>query len=129
MDYDSSVTGVPRDQIVAALRAELPVSEMREREGPLISGGYVKPLYLQPMYQELVGYGTVSCPFTCPHYEGTVDYSEGICLVAENAHNNTLISHELMRPPMTDADLDDVAAAFHKVFENLDTLKNAKVAS
>lgn len=129
MDYDPSVTGVPRAQIVAALRAELPVSEMREREGPLISGGYVKPLYLQPMYQELVGYGTVSCPFTCPHYGGTVDYSEGICPVAENAHNNTLISHELMRPPMTEADLDDVASAFHKVFENLDTLKNAKVAS
>ena len=129
MHYDQSATDVPRQQIVAALKAELPVSEMREREGPLISGGYVKPLYLQPMYQELVGYGTVSCPFTCPHYEGTVDYSEGLCPVAENAHNSTLISHELMRPPMNEADLNDVIAAFHKVFENLDDLKNSKAAS
>ncbi|MEL0106297.1 MAG: DegT/DnrJ/EryC1/StrS family aminotransferase [Rhodospirillales bacterium] len=126
LDYDPSVTGVVRETIVAALRAELPVSEMREREGTLVSGGYVKPLYLQPMYRELVGYGTVSCPFTCPHYGGTVDYSEGICPEAEAAHNTTLISHELMRPPMTETDLDDVANAFHKVFENLDDLKNAK---
>ncbi|MEQ8194801.1 MAG: DegT/DnrJ/EryC1/StrS family aminotransferase [Rhodospirillales bacterium] len=129
MRYDKTATGVPRARIVEALRAELPASEMREQEGPLISGGYVKPLYLLPMYQKLIGYGEVSCPFKCPHYTGNVDYSKGICPAAEEAHEKSLIGHELMRPPMTESDLDDVARAFHKVFDNLDALKNAQAAS
>jgi hypothetical protein len=28
------------------------------------------------------------------------------------------VSHEMMRPGMTKSDLDDVIAAFHKVYEN-----------
>jgi dTDP-4-amino-4,6-dideoxygalactose transaminase len=129
MRYDDTATGVPRGRIVEALRAELPVSGLREQEGPLISGGYVKPLYLMPMYQKLIGYGDLACPFKCPHYTGQVDYAKGLCPTAEAAHERSLISHELMRPPMSEADLDDVAAAFHKVFANLDALKNAKAAS
>ncbi len=123
-----SETGVHRDKIVQALCAELPVTEMREREGPLVSAGYAKPLYLQPMYQNLVGYGSVSCPFKCPHYEGTLDYDEGLCPAAENAYSRTLISSELMRPPMSKSDLDDVADAFHKVFGNLDQLRDDRAA-
>jgi len=129
LSYAKAVTGVHRDRVVQALRAELPVTEMREEEGPLVSAGYAKPLYLQPMYQNLVGYGSVSCPFKCPHYGGTPNYREGLCPVAEKAYSETLISNELMCPPMSKADLDDVAKAFHKVFENLDQLVGDREAS
>ena len=80
--------------------------------------GYVAPLYRQPLFQTMIGYGTVQCPFRCPHYGGDADYREGLCPNAEDAHFNRLITHEMMRPPMTHADLDDVAAAFHKVAES-----------
>jgi hypothetical protein len=79
---------------------------------------------MTPIFRKMIGYGTVQCPFRCPHYQGTPDYSDGICPNAEEAHFKRVVTHELIRPPMTEADLDDVAAAFHKVGENLHKLSD-----
>ena len=116
--YDERESGVSRDLFVKAVKAELPPTGLREHEGVLMGQGYVAPLYRQPLFQTMIGYGTVQCPFRCPHYGGDADYREGLCPNAEDAHFNRLITHEMMRPPMTHADLDDVAAAFHKVAES-----------
>lgn len=129
LSYDEDATGVSRDTFVRAVRAELPACEMREREGALIGAGYVRPLYSAPIFREMVAYGTVKCPFRCPHYTGRIDYSDGICPNAEEAHFKRVITHELMRPPMSHADLDDVANAFHKVAENLHRLSDRRVQS
>ena len=122
LDYDAAVTGVPRELMVRALKAELPVTELREGEGPLVGMGYVRPLYQLPIFKNMAGYGKTGCPFTCPHYEGKVRYDEGMCPNTEKAHFHRVITHELMRPGMTRSDLDDVAAAFHKVWDNLPLL-------
>lgn len=119
LDYDAEITGVPRELVVQALKAELPVTELREGEGPLVGMGYVRPLYLQPMFKNTTGYGKTGCPFTCPHYEGEARYEQGICPNTEAAHFHRVITHELMRPGMTNGDLNDVAAAFRKVWDNL----------
>ncbi|TCS62997.1 DegT/DnrJ/EryC1/StrS family aminotransferase [Varunaivibrio sulfuroxidans] len=121
--YDADVMGVSRETFVAAVKAELPASEMREKDGPLIGQGYVRPLYLEPIFRERIAYGGGGCPFTCPHYDGVADYREGLCPVCEDAHARTLITHELMRPGMTRRDLDDVADAFHKVADARDQLR------
>lgn len=126
LSYDARATGVARDLIVRALKAELPHTELRESEGPLIGQGYVKPLYLQPIYQKMIGYGSVQCPFKCPHYDGAPDYARGACPNAERAHFETLVTHELMRPGMMRGDLDDVAAAFAKVWGRLPDLRAAE---
>lgn len=123
--FDAKKAGVPRDLFVRALKAELAPTRLREQHGPLVGAGYVKPLYLHPMYQKKIAYGTVNCPFKCPHYKGEADYRPGLCPNAERAHVETLITHELMRPPMTERDLDDVAAAFHKVADNVAALREA----
>lgn len=122
LDYDASATGVPRELMVQALKAELPVTELREGEGPLIGIGYVRPLYLLPLFQQQIGYGSQGCPFTCPYYEGEANYQKGLCPNVEEAHFERVITHELMRPGMTRADLDDVAAGFHKVWGDLPAL-------
>jgi len=109
---------------VRAVKGELAACELREREGPLVGAGYVRPLYMEPMFRQAVGFGKTGCPFTCPHYEGSVDYADGLCPRCEEAHFRTLVTHELMRPPMTNADLDDVANAFHKVVDNLPALRD-----
>ena len=129
LSYDSKATGVPRDVYVRALRAELPPTILREGEGVLIGQGYVKPLYMQPLFETMIGYGNVQCPFRCPHYGGVADYRPGLCPNAEDAHFNRVITHELMRPPMSHADLDDVVAAFEKVSENLDELSGCARAA
>jgi dTDP-4-amino-4,6-dideoxygalactose transaminase len=123
MSYDAKATGVGRETFVKAIKAELAPTALREQEGVLMGMGYVKPIYLAPMYRELAGYGEVACPFLCPHYKGKPDYGPGLCPNAEDAHFNRVVTHELMRPPMTRGDLDDVARAVHKVAENLPALR------
>ncbi|RPI79164.1 MAG: DegT/DnrJ/EryC1/StrS family aminotransferase [Desulfobacteraceae bacterium] len=121
--FREEIAGVSRNQFVKAVAAELPPFELRESEGAKISSGYVKPLYLQPLFQNKRAYGTQGCPFTRPWYEGQVDYSKGICPVTERMHEKELFMHEFMVPSLRKADLDDVAAAFHKVWENRNELK------
>jgi dTDP-4-amino-4,6-dideoxygalactose transaminase len=129
-DYDTTKTGVSRDLFVKAVKAELPVTRGREAEGVLMGAGYVKPLYQTPVYRKMIGYGTVQCPFRCPHYDGDAAYHDGLCPNAEAAHYERVITHEMMRPSMREKDLDDVAAAFHKVSEHLHELSdNARATS
>jgi dTDP-4-amino-4,6-dideoxygalactose transaminase len=107
--YDAAVTGVPRERVVEAVRAE----------GIPLAQGYVKPLYLEPYYQERRG----SCAFNCPRYEGDVSYGRGLCPVAERLHERELITTNLCHAGLSEADVDDVAAAFEKVFERIDALR------
>lgn len=129
LHYDATKTGVSRDTVVKALKAELPPAILREREGPLVNQGYVRPLYLQPLYQRLEEGGSATCPIRCPHYGGTPDYQLGLCPNVEAAHFKTLIHHDLMYPNLSRDDLADVAAAFNKVFSNLDVLAENEGAS
>ena len=62
LSYDMSETAVTRETIVQALKAELPVTELREGEGTLVNTGYIKPLYLMSMYQEMIGMGSLFRP-------------------------------------------------------------------
>ena len=121
--YDAQVTGIPRALYVDAVKAELPSTELREGEGALMGAGYVRPIYLEPLFQQQIGYGETGCPFTCPHYAGQTNYDEGLCPVCEDMHNHTLITHEMFRPGMSHDDLNDVATAFAKVSDNLSTLR------
>lgn len=122
LHFDEKEAGITRDTFIKAIQAELPDTKMREGWGALISGGYVKPIYLYPMFQEKIAYGEVSCPFKCPHYKGEVNYDEGICPETEKAHA-TIITHEFIQPFMSLEDIDDVLCAFQKVAENLEALQ------
>lgn len=121
--YNAKIAGVHRDKFVEAVKAELAVIELRETEGVKVGGGYAKPLYLEPIYQNKIAYGENGCPWTCEKYQGNVDYSEGICPVAEKMYKDVLITTELMHPGMSQKDLDDVVKAFEKVWQNVNELK------
>lgn len=116
--YKRDIVGIARNTFVNAIKAEIPSAILRE-DTPLIGGGYVKPLYLQPLYQQRA----TQCSFNCDQYKGKVDYSKGICPVTEKLHFEELITHEYMRPGMSMADLDDVIAAFIKVTKYINELK------
>jgi perosamine synthetase len=110
--YDASHTGVPRGTFVQALRAEgIPTGE-----------GYVEPIYLQPIYQQRIAYGTVGCPFTCPYYGGSVDYAKGICPVAERMHEQEVVTHALIYKGVSREDLDDIVRAYEKVLAGVSVL-------
>ena len=114
----ASLGGVTRSAVASALRSEgIPIAE-----------GYVRPLYLQPMYQQRIAYGREGCPWTCGHWHGEVSYEPGICPVAERLHDAELLLLDVCRAPLTIEDLDDVADSFEKVIENLDALRRMPAA-
>lgn len=116
--FNKEIIGVDRNTFINAVKAEIPSAILRE-DTPLLSVGYAKPLYLQPIYQQRA----VHCSFNCNRYEGTVDYSKGICPTAEKLHFDELFTHEYMRPGMNKSDLSDVVGAFNKVIENIDEIR------
>lgn len=122
LKYREEEAGVPRNRFVEAVRAELAATDLREGEGVLLSYGYVKPIYLSPLFQKKVAYGSRGCPFVAPWYDGEINYDRGLCPTTERMYEKELVIHELMRPPATRSDLDDVIKAFWKVWENRDEL-------
>ena len=103
--FDAKKAGISRNLFLEAVRAE----------GVPLAGGYVKPLYWQPIYQKKLGQGRSGFPFVGLHYDGNPDYSHGSCPVAERMHLEELFYHDLMRPPLTTTDMDDIVRAFEKV--------------
>ena len=112
--YKNKNHNIHRDVYLKALSAELPSSFLRE-DIPLIGGGYVKPLYLLPIFK--------SKQF---NFHGNdpknYDYSAGSCPIVEDLYSDKFIGHEFMRPSMSKADLDDVIKAFNKVDDNMSEL-------
>ncbi len=125
--FKEEIAGISRDVFIKAVRAELPVTELREGEGPLLSTGYVRPLYLQSMFQKQIAYGSKGFPFKKPWYEGELRYGKGTCPVTERMYEKEFVEHEMIRPPMSKEDLDDVAKCFWKVWENRKQLESAKI--
>lgn len=119
--YDEKKIGVSRNAFIDAVKAELPASQLREGEGPLLGTGYVKPLYLLPLFQKRMAFGKKGWPFTMAENRN-ISYDKGECPVAERLHEKELFSTEMMRPPATQADLDDVIAAFQKVYDHKDEI-------
>jgi perosamine synthetase len=122
LKYDQSILEVHRNDFVNALKAEIPSAVMRET-APLISAGYVRPLYLQPIYQQRAAFA-----FSNNLFQSQVNYSTGICPITEQMHFSELITHEYMRPGMSRQDMDDVVSAFEKVVKYRDELKHAELS-
>lgn len=112
--YDDTQTGVPREQVVKALRAE----------GVPASVGYLN-LHLLPMYQQRIAHGRNGFPWSAPFYHGTVSYAKGICPVAEDLHDRRYIGMSMCLFDYTAQDIDLLISAFRKVWSNLDRLRQA----
>jgi len=112
--YSEKNNGLHRDKYLKVLSRELPSAYMKEEES-LIGGGYVKPLYLQPIYQK-------KAINLYKHKKEELNYSRGICPIAEKMHFKELITHEFMRPSMSKSDLDQVIEAFYKIDKNMEEI-------
>lgn len=115
--YYEEKTGVSREKFLEAVRAELTPVEGRENEGVPVYGGYVRPLYLLPMFQKKRAYKN-GFPFT-----GKEKYDKGICPVVEDMHYKKLWFHDFTRSPLTGRDVQDVIDGYVKVCENIGDLR------
>lgn len=111
--YLEDEVGIQRDLFVKAINAE----------GIPFGAGYVKPIYLEPLYQRKICYGKHGCPFSCSYYSGKVHYNKGLCPVAERLYEKELMITNLCRFPLKKEDMEDIIRAFEKIFDNIDKLK------
>jgi dTDP-4-amino-4,6-dideoxygalactose transaminase len=115
MHFDAQAAGMSRSQFVQAVLAELP--KPQGFEGTALTEGYVKPLYLTPIYQKRIAIGTKGFPFNLAP-AGWPVYDKGICPVTERMYEKELLLCPVVREPLTTSDMDDVADAITKVLEN-----------
>lgn len=101
--------GVSRDRFIEALCAE---------GVPALGSGYVRPLYLLPMYQKRIAYGSKGYPFICASAADSPDYRRGACPVCEDMHFSRLISFEICVHDFSDEDVVGIGRAFEKVWKN-----------
>ncbi len=115
--YNENAVGIPRNTFVKALQAE----------GIPTGNGYVRPIYLEPLYQKKTCYGKMGCPFTCAYYNGRVSYDKGLCPVTERMHFKELFTFNICRYPITFNDMKDVVKAVKKVIANKSVLLSNNV--
>ncbi|MEK6862535.1 MAG: DegT/DnrJ/EryC1/StrS family aminotransferase [Nanoarchaeota archaeon] len=99
--YDEDKTGIPRDLFVKALNAE----------GIPFGAGYVKPLYLSPIFNE-------NKHFILRQIGQHLKYDKGICPVVEKLYEKEIILTLTARPPATFQDMDDIVGAMRKIIDN-----------
>lgn len=107
---DPEKISIQAPRVVTALNAE----------GMDFYAGY-SPLNLFPIYQQQIGFGEKGCPFKCPWYEGKPDYSLDSFPNVRHAMQWSF-STEVIRPPLTFKDMDEIDGAFDKVWDNLNRL-------
>lgn len=111
--YDAKKFGLSRDLLIKALQAE----------GIPFGMGYVKPLYLAPIYQQQLCYGGKGWPFTAIPVNQRPRYDKGLCPVTEKLHYHELIHTNLCYYPVTLKDIAGVVRAFEKIYAYRDELK------
>jgi len=104
--------GLHRNDFIKAVKAELPPRIHRESEDVQIGMGYIKPVYLMPLFQ---------------HQKVNVKYAKnrmkGSCPVCEDLWKNKLFLTLYHAPNSTGYDMFDVVNAFEKVWIYREELK------
>jgi len=111
---DIDELGVSRERIHAALQAE----------GVAVSKGY-QNIHLLPVYQKKIAYGSRGFPWTSDICHRDVDYSRGICPVAEELNDTSYMGFGMCVHDLSSQDIDLIVAAFRKVWDGLGQLKAA----
>ncbi|MBU4198409.1 MAG: DegT/DnrJ/EryC1/StrS family aminotransferase [Kiritimatiellae bacterium] len=110
--FDRDAVGVSREIFAKALAAE----------GFPTFLGYLKPLYMLPVFQKRVAIGREGWPFTLTERV----YRKGLCPVAERLHEKELVGFDNCCLKITDFDLDGLIAAFRKVHAGRGQLKQVE---
>lgn len=110
---DPQALGVSRSTIKQALEAE----------GVNGLGAGYQNLHRMPMYERRTAYGTRGFPWTSDICRRHVDYGNGVCPTAEKLHDETFLSVALCMFEYGDAEVEQLVAAFRKVWMNLDSLR------
>ncbi len=119
---DASRLGLSRLQFKAALDAE----------GISSAAGYVRPIYLYPMYSDAVAKqargGGAGIWHPAHHSGGSGQrYARGLCPVTERMHYQELMTTTICRADLTHADAMELVQAVHKIVEHKRPIRDALI--
>jgi|SaaInlStandDraft_4_1057021.scaffolds.fasta_scaffold16123_2 perosamine synthetase len=120
IQYDEEKLGISRSLFVEAVNAEFP--SPCTVEDVALTQGYVYPLYKSRIYQERIAIGSNGFPFNINN-PIVYKYPDGLCPTTERMYSKTLLLTSLIRDPLTEKDIDDLADAIIKVVNNVDYIK------
>lgn len=108
LKVDEARLGVSRDRFADAMTAE----------GYRLTKGYVKPIYLLPVFQRKQVFNRTSFPFVSPWRTIPPDYSAGLCPVVERLQSHELTLTDVCQHPYSVEDVDGFVRAVKKVLAN-----------
>ena len=108
-----NILGIHRDLFVKAVQAE----------GLPLYGGYVRPIYYEPMYQKKIAYGKKGFPFKSKYNKNKQNYEKGICPNCEDLHHNLLMTTPIIGYPNSKKEIDQFISGLDKVLKNINDLK------
>lgn len=124
--FDEEIVGISRNLFLRAVAAELP--KPRFWDTTPFAEGYVKPLYLNPLYQKKIAIGKKGFPFNF-NSGITYDYPKGLCPVTEKLYEKVLLLSPLVREGMNIGDIKDFADAIEKVVGGIRELRDSSAVS
>jgi perosamine synthetase len=113
MVLDLKIIGVDRDKIIKALEAE-------GVEG--LTAGYAN-IHLLPIFQKKIAYGSQGFPWTSDICKREVNYSRGICPIAEELHDRSFLGYEMCLHELSEDEVELIIEAFRKVWKNIEKLR------
>jgi len=93
------------------------------KEGFPLGEGYVKPLYLLPLFQKKEMFPRSKFPFFMNGKKTTVSYKKGICPVTERLYEKELLFTTICAHNRSKKDIDLFVRALEKIERNIDLLK------
>jgi len=93
------------------------VSAMCQEGVPLGEGGY-RPIYLQPLYQRKIAFGSKGHPFSAAFYGKQIDYSRGLCPIAERMWFDELFYFKAQSFVPTQEEIGRITLAAKKVLDH-----------
>jgi hypothetical protein len=110
--YDEKKIGISRNIFIDAVKSELTISRtemgITSKIDALIWHGYIKPIYKMPIFNMDLNFSVNQ-----PYMFSTV----------EDLQNNKFCMMSYHALPLQAEDIDDIAAAFYKVYKNIEELK------
>lgn len=111
--FQEGKIGISRNLFVKAMRAE----------GISVSEGYMRPLYLEPIYQKKIAYGSKGCPFSCTYYNKMPNYEKGLCPTAERLFYREMLTTDICKYPNGEKEIEEFVKAVKKIEDNLSSLE------
>jgi perosamine synthetase len=113
MVLDIEKLGVTRARIIEALSAE----------GVTGLGNGYQNIHLLPIFQKKIAYGSKGFPWISDFCNREVEYTKGICPIAEKLHDETYLGFPMCLHDLTDENVEMIVEAFYKVWAFMDELK------